>query len=185
MISSWLTVLVGVWIIMGAFFEISAYSYFYLYLLLIAAVIGIIGAVTTLGILPIIGGLTIAGAMIYLGVIYEFNPIILYSLLRAVLFVLGGSGIILTFEEPVDPCSIELIRIGVGKQEYYNLKNLGINNLEDLVKEKGNEEEVCSIISVPLSQLKDWIEKSEQILTEIEELKKAKLEKDFKKRFKK
>lgn len=179
-----LTILVGILIIFGAF-DVRFYGDPYMYLVLIAGIIGIIGAITTLGILPILGGLAISGGMMYLGFIYEFNPIILFSFLRAILFILGGSGIILTFEAPVDPCSIELFRLGMEKQEYYNLKNLGINNLEDLVKEKGNEEEVCSIISVPPSKLKEWVDKSEQILKEIEVLKKAQLEKDFKKRFKK
>jgi len=156
-----------------------------MYLMGILGVIGIIGAIITLGILPFIGGLAISGEMMYLGVAYGYNLIILYNFLRAVLFILGGSGIILTYETPIDPHSIELIRLNIGKQEYYNLKHLGINNLKDLVEEKGNEEEVCSITSIPLLKLKEWISKSEQILNDIEILKKAELQKDFKKRFKK
>ncbi len=185
-ISSWATILVSIWVIFGAFDPyILYYGDFYIYLILIAGAMGVLGAITTLGILPFIGGFAISGGMIYLGFVYGFNPPILYTFLRGILLSLGGSGIILTFESPVDPYSIELIRLNIGKEEYYYLKNLGINNLKDLVEEKGHEEEICAIASIPLPKLKEWICRSEEISKEIEDLKKAKLESDYKKRFKK
>jgi hypothetical protein len=185
-ISSWATILVGIWIIFGAFDAyMSYYGSFYMYLSLIAGIIGILGALTTLGILPFLGGFAISGVMIYLGFVYGFNPPILFTFLRGILLSLGGSGIILTFEAPVDPYSIELIRLDIGKEEYHNLKNLGVNNLQDLVEEKGHEEEICTIASIPVPKLKEWICRSEEIFKEIEALKKTKLERDYKKRFKK
>lgn len=156
-----------------------------MYLILIAGVVSILGALTTLGILPLLGGFAVSGGMIYLGFVYGFNSPILFTFLRGILLILGGSGIILTFEPPVDPYSIELIRLDIGKEEYHNLKNLGVNNLKDLVDEKGHEEEICAIASIPLPKLKEWICRSEEIFKEIETLKKAKLESDYKKRFKK
>jgi hypothetical protein len=168
-ISAWATILVSIWVVFGAFDpSILLFGDFYMYLILVAGIIGILGAITTLGILPFIGGFAISGAMIYLGFTYGFFPPILYSFLRGVLLTLGGSGIILTFEAPVDPYSIELIRLDIGKQDYYNLKNLGINNLQDLVEEKGHEEEICTIASIPIPRLKEWICKSEEIFKEIE-----------------
>jgi len=185
-ISAWATILVGIWVVFGAFDPyILYYGDFYIYLSLVAGVIGILGAITTLGILPLLGGFAISGAMIYLGFVSGFSPPILYTFLRGLLLILGGSGIILTFEPPVDSYSIELIRLDIGKEDYHNLKNLGVNNLQDLVEEKGHEEEICAIASIPVPKLKEWICKSEEIFKEIEALKKAKLESDYKKRFKK
>ena len=186
MISYLTTIFIGIWIIFSAFDPyLLYYGEFYMYSLIIIGIIGIIGALTTLGILPLIGGLVISGEMIYLGFMYGFNPPILFTFLRGILFLLGGSGIILTFEVPMDPFSIELIRLNIEKEDYNNLKKLGINNLKDLVEEKGNEEEICAITSIPLSKLIEWIGKSEEILKEIENSKKSQLEKNFKKRFKK
>ena len=185
-ISSWATIVVCIWIIFGAFDAFMLYyGDLYMYISLIAAGIGILGALTTLGVLPFLGGFAISGAMIYLGFVSGFDPPILFTFLRGILLCLGGCGIILTFEAPADPYSIELIRLDIGKEEYYNLKNLGVNNLQDLVEEKGHEEEICAIASIPVPKLKEWICRSEEIFKEIEALKKAKLESDYKKRFKK
>lgn len=185
-ISAWATILVSIWVIFGAFDPyILYYGDFYMYLSLVVGLIGILGAISTLGILPLIGGFVIAGAMMYLGLVLGFNPPILFTFLRGVLLSLGGSGIILTFEPPVDPYSVELIRLDIGKEDFYNLKNLGVNNLQDLIEEKGHEEEICTIASIPVPKFKDWIRRSEEICNEIEALKKAQLEKDYKKRFKK
>ncbi|MDD1776714.1 MAG: hypothetical protein LUQ65_00990 [Candidatus Helarchaeota archaeon] len=185
-IISWATIILGAWVVFGAFDSyMNYYGEFYMYFTIIAGVIGILGAFTTLGILPLLGGLAISGAMIYLGFLNGFNPPILFTFLRGILLSLGGCGIILTFEAPADPYSIELIRLNIGKEEYHNLKNLGVNNLKDLVEEKGHEEEICAIASIPVPKLKEWICRSEEIFKEIETLEKAKLEKDYKKRLKK
>jgi hypothetical protein len=184
MISSWGTIIVGIWIILGAFDQyIRAYGDFYLYLILIAGIIGIIGAITSLGILPLIGGFVISGGMLFLGIQYEFELPVLSIFIRAILFILGGSGIILSFEEPLPASS--LVRLGVNRTEFFQLKELGINTIEELIEEKGHEEEICAITSISLNEIKEWIKKAEEILQEEEQRKKDKLKKNFKQKYNK
>ncbi|HUY00919.1 MAG TPA: hypothetical protein VMV49_15260 [Candidatus Deferrimicrobium sp.] len=184
LISAWGTILIGIWIIFGAFDPfILIYGDFNLYLILIGGIIGIIGAIISLGVLSVIGGLVISGGMLYLGVIYGFELPILFAFLKAVFFILGGTGIILTFEEPILYSS--LLQLRVDKTEYFQLKEIGINTIDDLIEEKGNEEEVCAITSISLNQLKGWIKRAEEIHQEEEQLKRDQLKKDFKQKYKK
>lgn len=182
MLSSWITILVGIWVIFGAFDPYIIYSGdFYVYLILISGIIGIIGALISLGIFPIIGGLSISISIIYLTFQYSFNTALLITFLKAVLLIIGGCGIILTFEEPIDLQSFELPRLGMGKGEFLALKDLGITTLEELIAEKGNEEEICSITIISLTQLKNWIKKAEEIIQEHKKVKKDQLRKSLKK----
>ena len=183
-IASWGTIIIGIWVIFDAiiYFDFE----FYFYLILISGIIGIIGAIISLGIFPLIGGLAISGGMIFLFTQFGFiSTELLFSFLKAVLLMIGGSGIILTFETPENMLSTDLTRLDIGKTEYFELKTVGITNLSDLVEEKGHEEEICSITSISVPQLKAWIHKAEQILEETEKVRKAQLQKDFKKKYRK
>ena len=180
-IASWGTIVIGIWVIADAF----QYFDFYFYLILISGIIGIIGAIISLGIFPLIGGLAISGGMMFLFTQFGFISTLIFSFLKAVLLMIGGCGIILTFEAPESMLAIDLTRLDIGKTEYFELKTVGITNLSDLVEEKGHEEEICSITSISVPQLKAWIHKAEQILEETEKVRKAQLQKDFKKKYRK
>ncbi|MHA1266416.1 MAG: hypothetical protein ACTSRS_14375 [Candidatus Helarchaeota archaeon] len=181
-ISSWGAVIVGLLVIVGAFDPyIGIYGEFYTYLILIAGIIGVIGAILSLGILPLLGGLIIIIGMLILTIQNELSISILETLLRAIFFTIFGGGIILSFEMPEDPLSIELSRLQIGKTHYYELKAIGITNLKKLVEERGHEKEVCSLTSIELPQLKSWIVKAEKILQEVNELKRRELIKSSKK----
>ena len=186
LISSWGTIIISIFVILDAFNPyILVYGDFYLYLILIAGIIGIIGAIISLGIFPVIGGFIICGSLLYSSVIYGISVPILSSFGKAILLLIGGCGIILTFEDSREINSFELPLLGLNKTEYFALRNVGITNLTELIAEKGNEKEICAITTISLSQLKSWIQKAEKILTENEEMKKAQLKKDFKDKYKK
>ncbi len=180
-VSSWGTILVGIWVIFDAFNPyILVYGDYYLYLILISGILGIFGAIISLGIFPVISGFVICGSLIYTSFLYELNPPILFSFLKALGFIIAGCGMIITFEESYELELYGLHHLGMGKTEYFALKDLGITTLEELVEEKGNEEEICSITSIPIIQLKSWIRKAEELLQEREKRKKEQLRKDFK-----
>ncbi len=165
---------------------IDAFSYgsFYFYLILISGIVGLMGSILSLGIFPIIGGLVTGGGILFLVAQpeFEFADTFLLTLLKAVPLILGGCGMLLWYEFSEDPLSTNLSRLGIGKTDYFELKSMGITNLKELVEEKDHEEEVCSLTSIPLPQLKSWIEQGEKILQEIEKLRKAQLQKDFKRK---
>ncbi|NVM29331.1 MAG: hypothetical protein HWN65_10870 [Candidatus Helarchaeota archaeon] len=185
-VASWGTIIVCIFIIFNAFNpDISDLGVFYSYLLFISGIIGIVGAIFSLGIFPVIGGLAISGGMMVISVQDGFDVSTLIVFLEAILLIIGGSGMILTYEEPLNLLSTDLSRLNIGKTEYFELKALGITNLKELVEEKGHEGEICSITSISVPELKDWIRQAEHILQEVEKTRKSQLQKDYKKKFKK
>ena len=104
---------------------------------------------------------------------------------KASILLILGCGMILTYEEPTDLESFGIHRLGMNRDEYFALKDLGITTLTELAEEKGNEEEISAITSIKQSDMKKWIQKAEEILQEHEKLKKEKLKKDFRQKFRK
>ncbi|MFX1298637.1 MAG: hypothetical protein ACFFD2_27730 [Promethearchaeota archaeon] len=184
-IFSWGTVIIAILVIFDSFNYFIIPLDFYFYLILISGIIGIIGALISLGIFPTIGGLAICISMIYLSIQYGFEGTFLMSFLKATALLILGCGMILTFEEPIDLQSYELPRLGLNKTEFLALKNLGITTLKELIEEKGNEEEISSITSIKQPDLKSWIHKAEEILENYNKVKKEQLKKDFKQKYKK
>ncbi|TFG04869.1 MAG: hypothetical protein EU536_03490 [Promethearchaeota archaeon] len=185
-IASWGTIVISIIVVIGAFDPFLVfYGDIYLYLTLAAGILGIIGALFSLGIFPLLGGIVMGGGMIFLSFQYGFNVPILAAFLKAILLMLGGSCMILTYEIPESPTSIELSRLGIGKMEYFELKGLGITDLKELIEEKGHEEEISSLTSLTVPQLKVWIKEAENIVEEVDKLQKAQLQRDFKKKAKK
>lgn len=182
-ISSWVTVIFGILVIFDAFNYWIAPFELYFYLILVAGIIGIVGAILSLGIFSMTGGIVICGALIYFSSLYGIPDVVLFSFIKAVCLLIGGGGMILTYEEAFDSERFEIARLGMNKTEYFALKDLGINTISDLLEEKGNEEEICSITSILLTDFKGWIEKAEKLLQEHEDRKKTQLRRDYKEKF--
>jgi len=180
-IASWATLALSILVLIDSFL----YFDFYFYWIFIAGILGLIGAVFSLGIFPIIGGLATSGGILFLVAQFGFVDTLLITLLKAIPLIIGGCGMIFWFEGPEDPLSTELSRLDIGREDFFELKTMGITNLKELVDEKGYEEEVCTLTSISISQLKAWIEQAEKILQETEKLRKAQLQRDFKRKYKK
>ncbi|MHA1357358.1 MAG: hypothetical protein ACTSQI_02940 [Candidatus Helarchaeota archaeon] len=185
-VSSWGTIIIAIWVIFGAFDPVIAYfGDFYTYLIFISGIIGIFGAMTSLGIFPTVGGLAVSISMVFLSFQTGFGGSILFTFLRGTILIIFGSVMILTFEESINEETYELPRLGINKAEYYALKDLGITSLQDLIEEKGNEDEICSISEINRADLIEWIKKAEEIIQKRVDIKKEQLKKDFKQKYKK
>ena len=180
-IASWATLALSILVMIDSFL----YFDFYFYLIFIAGILGLIGAVFSLGIFPIIGGLATSGGILFLVAQFGFVDTFLLTLLKTIPLIIGGCGMIFWFEGAEDPLSTELSRLDIGGEDFFELKTMGITNLKELVDEKGHEEEICSLTSISISQLKAWIEQAEKILQETEKSRKAQLQRDFKRKYKK
>ncbi len=185
-ISSWGSVIIGIWIIFGAFDPVIVFfGDFYIYLILISGIVGIFGALVSLGILPTIGGFAICISMILLSFQTGFGGPILYTFLRGSILIIFGAIMILSFEDTENKEAYELARLGMNKTEYFTLRDLGITTLKELIEEKGCEDEICSISEISKADLMDWIKRAEEILQKRADLKKEQLRKDYKQKFKK
>ena len=66
-ISSWGTIAISIIVIIGAFNPyIALYGDFYIYLTLIAGILGVFGALLSLGILPLLAGVAVSISLMFL-----------------------------------------------------------------------------------------------------------------------